>query len=80
MATEFDVWLNNKLRELNTDETVFSSYISGILDGEEESLSEKTEALEGILSEIIEVKKIKIFPILRRRNFRNHKPDGYYRE
>lgn len=50
---QFTVWLNTKLREFNTDESVFGSYITGILDGEE-SNEEKTEALEGILAEIIE--------------------------
>lgn len=48
----FSQWLNAKLREFNTDESVFGSYINGILEGEE-SVDEKREALEGILSEII---------------------------
>uniref|UniRef100_A0A1A9WEP5 Coiled-coil domain-containing protein 43 n=1 Tax=Glossina brevipalpis TaxID=37001 RepID=A0A1A9WEP5_9MUSC len=48
----FKTWLNKKLRELNTDETVFGSYILGILDGDENE-EEKREALEGILSEIL---------------------------
>lgn len=48
----FNTWLNAKLQELNTDETVFGSYILGILEGEE-SEEEKHEALEGILSEIL---------------------------
>lgn len=48
----FSVWLNDKLQKLNTDETVFGSYITGILEGDE-SHEEKVEALEGILSEII---------------------------
>ena len=50
---EFDVWLGDKLRELNTDEGVFGSYIKGILN-EDESYDEKAEALEGIISEITE--------------------------
>lgn len=50
---EFSVWLGKKLTELNTDESVFGSYIQGILD-EDESSEEKIEALQGILSEIIE--------------------------
>ncbi|KAL0274025.1 UNVERIFIED_CONTAM: hypothetical protein PYX00_006560 [Menopon gallinae] len=50
---EFDIWLNNKLLEFNTDEGVFGSYIKGILEGEE-SLDDKTQALEEILSEITE--------------------------
>ncbi|XP_053693013.1 coiled-coil domain-containing protein 43 isoform X2 [Sabethes cyaneus] len=49
----FNAWLNGKLREFNTDESVFGSYITGILEGDE-SGEEKTEALEGILAEIIE--------------------------
>lgn len=48
----FESWLNKKLRELNTDESVFCSYITGILDGDE-SEEEKIDSLEGILSEII---------------------------
>lgn len=54
MATggSFLKWLNNKLRELKTDENVYGSYIIGILDGEE-SIEEKKEALEEILSQII---------------------------
>ncbi|XP_067001317.1 coiled-coil domain-containing protein 43 [Anabrus simplex] len=51
---DFDSWLSIKLRELNTDEGVFGSYIKGILEGEEETIEDKTEALEGILSEITE--------------------------
>lgn len=48
----FKNWLNNKLKSLNTDESVFGSYILGILEGDE-SKDEKREALEGILSAII---------------------------
>lgn len=51
-SEEFLKWLNNKLRELKTDESVYGSYISGILDGDE-SIAEKKEALEEILSQII---------------------------
>lgn len=51
-ASEFEPWLNDKLKALNTDESVFGSYISGILDGDE-SFDDKKEALEGILSEIV---------------------------
>ncbi|KAJ6647823.1 Coiled-coil domain-containing protein 43 [Pseudolycoriella hygida] len=56
MATgeNFFTWLNIKLRELKTDENVYGSYISGILDSDESS-EEKKEALEEILSQIIEV-------------------------
>lgn len=59
MAGSFESWLNLLLRELNTDETVFCSYITGILEGDE-PLEEKSEALEGILNEII-VSKIICF-------------------
>lgn len=54
MATgkNFLKWLNIKLRELKTDENVYGSYIIGILDGDE-SIEEKKEALEEILSQII---------------------------
>lgn len=48
----FDKWLTNKLKTLNTDESVFGSYILGILEGDE-TKDEKREALEGILSAII---------------------------
>ncbi|KQS70364.1 coiled-coil domain-containing protein 43 isoform X1 [Drosophila erecta] len=47
---EFQSWLNEQLRQLNTDENVFGSYIVGILEGDE-TREEKIEALEGILSE-----------------------------
>lgn len=56
MATaiqDFPNWLNEKLQELNTDETVFGSYIQGILDSDE-TFEEKSEALQGILAEIVE--------------------------
>lgn len=48
----FTKWLNNKLKSLNTDESIFGSYILGILEGDE-STDEKREALEGVLSAII---------------------------
>lgn len=51
LAEDFDSWLSTKLKSLNTDEGVFGNYITGILTGDE-TLEEKTEALEGILSEI----------------------------
>ncbi|KAH8258967.1 hypothetical protein KR038_000519 [Drosophila bunnanda] len=50
VSEEFQGWLNDQLRKLNTDENVFGSYIVGILEGDE-TTEEKTEALEGILSE-----------------------------
>ncbi|ALC39038.1 CG9586 [Drosophila busckii] len=49
--TEFKAWLNDQLKLLNTDESVFGAYIIGILEGEDETQEEKIEALEGILSE-----------------------------
>lgn len=51
-ASDFEPWLIEKLKSLKTDEGVFSSYISGILESEE-SVDEKKDALEGILSEIV---------------------------
>lgn len=48
----FNKWLKNKLKTLNTDESVFGSYILSILEGDE-TKDEKREALEGILSAII---------------------------
>ena len=53
-APDFDTWLSLKLKSLDTDETVFGSYIKGILEGEE-SHDEKIEAIEGILGEIAPV-------------------------
>lgn len=51
LTVDFESWLSSKLKSLNTDEGVFGSYITGILTGDE-TLEEKTEALEGILAEI----------------------------
>lgn len=56
MATaleDFSSWLSRTLQELNTDESVFGSYILSIVDSDE-SPDEQNEALQGILSEIIE--------------------------
>ncbi|XP_046676906.1 LOW QUALITY PROTEIN: coiled-coil domain-containing protein 43-like [Homalodisca vitripennis] len=53
LEDDFESWLSLKLKELNTDESVFGSYITGILEGDE-TVEEKTEALEGILTEITE--------------------------
>lgn len=50
--SSFVKWLNKKLQELNTDESVFGEYILSILEGDE-SREEKRESLEGILSAII---------------------------
>ncbi|XP_047987821.1 coiled-coil domain-containing protein 43 [Leguminivora glycinivorella] len=52
-VTDFEPWLNDKLKSLKTDEGVFGSYISGILEGED-TIDEKRDALEGLLSEIVE--------------------------
>jgi len=55
MATcpdEFEEWLCSKLKALNTDQDVFSTYIRGILEGDETN-DDKLEALEGILVEIV---------------------------
>ena len=48
---KFDNWLNVKLVKLKTDESVFSSYIRAILEGDE-TQDEKSEALEAILAGI----------------------------
>lgn len=50
---EFTAWLGRKLTELNTDEGVFGTYIQGILNGTE-TAEEKSEALQSILSGIID--------------------------
>ncbi|XP_052758621.1 coiled-coil domain-containing protein 43-like [Galleria mellonella] len=50
---DFEPWLINKLKSLKTDENVFGTYISGILDSED-SVDDKKDALEGILAEIVE--------------------------
>ncbi|CAG9858286.1 unnamed protein product [Phyllotreta striolata] len=50
---DFSNWLNAKLKELNTDETVFGSYIQGILESDE-TAEEKSEAIQGLLTEIVE--------------------------
>lgn len=49
--SEFEAWLGDQLRQINTDESVFGQYIIGILEGDEETQEEKVEALEGILSD-----------------------------
>lgn len=50
-ACDFDDWLRGTLVALDTDDEVFSPYIKGILEGEENP-DEKLDALQGILSEI----------------------------
>lgn len=44
----FDSWLNKKLQALNIDESIFSSYIRGILEGDETE-DEKSEILMSTL-------------------------------
>ncbi|XP_047500717.1 coiled-coil domain-containing protein 43-like [Penaeus chinensis] len=51
LPCDFDAWLKDTLIALNTDDEVFSPYIKGILEGEENK-EEKVEALQGILTEI----------------------------
>lgn len=48
---DFDEWISERCRALNTDEAVFGPYIKSIVEGDEE-LEEKVEALDGILAEI----------------------------
>lgn len=50
---EFREWLSNKLLSLESDDSVITDYIYGILTGDE-SQPEKEEALEAILSGIME--------------------------
>ncbi|KAG1655110.1 Coiled-coil domain-containing protein 43 [Nymphon striatum] len=47
---EFEAWLVDRLKELNTDPDVFFDYIKSILEGEETD-EEKIETLDDILSE-----------------------------
>lgn len=51
LEDEFDDWLCAKLKDLNTDQDVYSTYIKSILEGDE-SNDDKLEALEGVLVEI----------------------------
>ncbi|XP_045472364.1 coiled-coil domain-containing protein 43 [Harmonia axyridis] len=54
LSTEdFKAWLSKTLTDLNTDESVFGSYIISILDSDE-SVEEKSEALQDLLTEIVE--------------------------
>ena len=52
--SQFEAWLNTKLQELKTDETVFGPYIISILEGDEETEEEKREGLTGILSDCLD--------------------------
>lgn len=49
----FTTFLSNQLRLKSIDEKVFGPYIIGILEGADETLEEKREAVEGIISELI---------------------------
>ncbi|KAM7292803.1 coiled-coil domain-containing protein 43-like [Ixodes scapularis] len=53
LCGDFELWLADKLRALSIDPDVFGSYITGILEGTETE-EEKSEALQGILSEVCE--------------------------
>ncbi|CAG9566655.1 unnamed protein product [Danaus chrysippus] len=52
-VSAFQPWLIDKLKSLKTDENVFGSYISGILESED-TIDEKKDALEELLSEIVD--------------------------
>jgi hypothetical protein len=49
MTAEFESWLSGRLGEFNADGEVFSSYILGILDGDDESVQEKEDSLVELL-------------------------------
>ncbi|XP_063838496.1 coiled-coil domain-containing protein 43 [Ostrinia nubilalis] len=51
--SDFEPWLIDKLKSLKTDENVFGSYITGILESDE-TADEKKDALEGLLAEIVD--------------------------
>ncbi|XP_059617004.1 coiled-coil domain-containing protein 43 isoform X2 [Phlebotomus argentipes] len=52
---DFEMWLKRKLRQINTDESIYGPYIVGILDGDgEEQVEEKISAIEELLSGIID--------------------------
>ncbi|ODN00323.1 Coiled-coil domain-containing protein 43 [Orchesella cincta] len=48
---DFDTWISDKFKALNTDEAVFAPYVKSIVEGDE-SLEEKIDALDGILAEL----------------------------
>jgi len=50
-SVDFDTWISEKFVALNTDEAVFGPYVKSIVEGDE-TLEEKIEALDGILSEL----------------------------
>ena len=51
IRVNFDVWLKKTLVDLNTDDEIFSPYITGILETDDPD-EEKEEALQGIISGI----------------------------
>lgn len=53
LCGDFQLWLADKLRALSIDPDVFGSYITGILEGTETE-EDKSEALQGILTEVCE--------------------------
>ncbi|CAL8072005.1 unnamed protein product [Orchesella dallaii] len=48
---DFDTWISDKFKALNTDEAVFAPYVRSIVEGDE-STEEKVDALDGILAEL----------------------------
>uniref|UniRef100_A0A1B0GGS0 Coiled-coil domain-containing protein 43 n=1 Tax=Lutzomyia longipalpis TaxID=7200 RepID=A0A1B0GGS0_LUTLO len=55
MAEDFASWLKGKLHKINTDESIYGPYITGILDGDaEEQFEEKVGAIEELLEGIID--------------------------
>ncbi|KAK9872998.1 hypothetical protein WA026_020343 [Henosepilachna vigintioctopunctata] len=52
-SEDFQSWLSRTLTDLNTDESIFGSYITGILESDE-TCDEKAEALQDLLEEIVQ--------------------------
>lgn len=52
MASEFEKYLKQKLKQIQLDENVFGEYIRSILD-DQISDEEKSEALEDILAGVL---------------------------
>ncbi|XP_072175371.1 coiled-coil domain-containing protein 43-like [Diadema setosum] len=50
----FGEWLSTKLEQLSIDQDVFGSYISSIVETDDSNEEEKSEALNGILCEILD--------------------------
>ena len=53
VCLDFGDWLSNKLEQLSIDQDVFGSYISSIVETDDSNEEEKSEALTGILGEIL---------------------------